>query len=61
MSHNEGDTCRLCVEPKLKAAGWEVEPHRVNSRLHGLSLTSITQSTPRARRTRNKSLTLRFS
>ena len=31
MSHNEADTCRLYVEPKLKAAGWEDEPHRVNS------------------------------
>ena len=31
VSHNEADTCRLYVEPKLKAAGWEDEPHRVNS------------------------------
>ena len=31
MTHNEADTCRLYVEPKLKAAGWEDEPHRVNS------------------------------
>ena len=31
MSHNEADTCRLYVEPKLKAVGWEDEPHRVNS------------------------------
>ncbi len=31
MSRNEADTCRLYVEPKLKAAGWEDEPHRVNS------------------------------
>jgi type I restriction enzyme, R subunit len=27
MSHNEADTCRLLVEPKLKAAGWEDTPH----------------------------------
>ena len=31
VTHNEADTCRLYVEPKLKAAGWEDEPHRVNS------------------------------
>jgi type I restriction enzyme, R subunit len=31
VSHNEADTCRLYVEPKLKAAGWDDEPHRVNS------------------------------
>jgi type I restriction enzyme R subunit len=31
VSHNEADTCRLYVEPKLRAAGWEDEPHRVNS------------------------------
>ena len=31
MSHNEADTCGLYVEPRLKASGWEDEPHRVNS------------------------------
>jgi type I restriction enzyme R subunit len=31
VSHNEADTCRLYVEPKLKAVGWEDEPHRANS------------------------------
>ena len=27
---NEADTCRKYVVPKLQAAGWETEPHRVN-------------------------------
>ncbi len=26
---NEADTCRLYVVPKLRAAGWEQEPHRI--------------------------------
>ncbi len=26
---NEADTCRILVEPKLSAAGWETPPHRV--------------------------------
>ncbi|MBX7236737.1 MAG: DEAD/DEAH box helicase family protein [Caldilineales bacterium] len=28
---NEADTCRILVEPKLRAAGWETPPHRVAS------------------------------
>jgi type I site-specific restriction endonuclease len=28
MLLNEADTCRRYVVPKLKAAGWETEPHR---------------------------------
>jgi len=27
---NEADTCRTLVLPKLVAAGWDSEPHRVN-------------------------------
>ena len=27
---NEADTCRKYVVPKLQAAGWEDEPHRIN-------------------------------
>jgi len=26
---NEADTCRKYVVPKLQAAGWEDEPHRI--------------------------------
>ncbi len=28
---NEADTCRIYVEPKLRAAGWETPPHSVAS------------------------------
>ena len=34
MSHNEADTCRKYVVPKLKAAGWDNEPHRINEQAH---------------------------
>jgi len=30
MPLNEADTCRRYVVPKLQAAGWETEPHRIN-------------------------------
>ena len=30
---NEADTCRKYVVPKLQAAGWEDEPHRVNEQV----------------------------
>ncbi len=30
---NEADTCRRYVVPKLQAAGWEDEPHRLNEQV----------------------------
>lgn len=30
---NEADTCRRYVVPKLQAAGWEDEPHRINEQV----------------------------
>jgi type I restriction enzyme, R subunit len=30
---NEADTCRRYVVPKLPAAGWEDEPHRINEQV----------------------------
>jgi type I restriction enzyme R subunit len=30
---NEADTCRGLVVPKLQAAGWEAEPHRINAQV----------------------------
>jgi type I restriction enzyme R subunit len=30
---NEADTCRKYVVPKLQAAGWEQEPHRINEQV----------------------------
>jgi type I restriction enzyme R subunit len=30
---NEADTCRKLVVPKLQAAGWEAEPHRINEQV----------------------------
>lgn len=30
---NEADTCRRYVVPKLQAAGWEEEPHRINEQV----------------------------
>ncbi len=30
---NEADTCRRFVVPKLQAAGWETEPHRLNEQV----------------------------
>jgi len=30
---NEADTCRTYVVPKLQAAGWETEPHRINEQV----------------------------
>jgi type I restriction enzyme R subunit len=30
---NEADTCRRYVVPKLQAAGWENEPHRINEQV----------------------------
>lgn len=33
MPLNEADTCRRYVVPKLQAAGWETEPHRVNEQV----------------------------
>jgi type I restriction enzyme R subunit len=30
---NEADTCRLHVTPKLQAAGWDSEPHRINEQV----------------------------
>ncbi|CAA6819883.1 MAG: Type I restriction-modification system, restriction subunit R (EC [uncultured Thiotrichaceae bacterium] len=29
MSHNEADTCRIFVTPKLRSAGWEKLPHSI--------------------------------
>ena len=31
---NEADTCRRYVVPKLQAAGWEDEPHRLNEQVY---------------------------
>jgi type I restriction enzyme R subunit len=28
---NEADTCRKFIVPKLQAAGWDAEPHRIES------------------------------
>ena len=33
MPLNEADTCRRYVVPKLQAAGWETEPHRINEQV----------------------------
>ncbi len=33
MPLNEVDTCRRYVVPKLQAAGWETEPHRINEQV----------------------------
>ncbi len=33
MSLNEADTCRRYVVPKLQAAGWDTEPHRLNEQV----------------------------
>ena len=30
---NEADTCRRYVVPRLQAAGWENEPHRINEQV----------------------------
>jgi len=30
---NEADTCRVYVTPKLQAAGWDREPHRINEQV----------------------------
>ena len=30
---NEADTCRRYVVPKLQAAGWDQEPHRLNEQV----------------------------
>jgi type I restriction enzyme, R subunit len=30
---NEADTCRRLIVPKLQAAGWETEPHRINEQV----------------------------
>ncbi len=30
---NEADTCRLYVLPKLRAAGWDSDPHRMNEQV----------------------------
>ncbi len=32
MPH-EADTCRRYIVPKLQAAGWEDEPHRLNEQV----------------------------
>lgn len=33
---NEADTCRIYVEPKLRAAGWESPPRRTQAELDTL-------------------------
>ena len=33
MPNNEADTCRKYVVPKLQAAGWDNEPHRINEQV----------------------------
>ena len=33
VSHNEADTCRKFVVPKLQAAGWDDEPHRLQEQV----------------------------
>lgn len=33
MPLNEADTCRRYVVPKLQAAGWDTEPHRLNEQV----------------------------
>lgn len=30
---NEADTCRRFVVPRLQAAGWDTEPHRLNEQV----------------------------
>ena len=30
---NEADTCRRFVVPKLQAAGWDTEPHRLSEQV----------------------------
>ena len=30
---NEADTCREFVVPKLRAVGWDAEPHRINEQV----------------------------
>ena len=30
---NEADTCRKFVVPKLQAAGWDTDPHRLNEQV----------------------------
>lgn len=30
---NEADTCRRLIVPKLQAAGWETDPHRINEQV----------------------------
>jgi len=30
---NEADTCRIYVTPKLQAAGWDSDPHRINEQV----------------------------
>lgn len=33
MPLNEADTCRKYVVPRLQAAGWDNEPHRINEQV----------------------------
>ena len=33
MPLNEADACRRYVVPKLQAAGWDTEPHRLNEQV----------------------------
>jgi type I restriction enzyme R subunit len=33
MALNEADTCRRYIVPKLQAAGWDDEPHRINEQV----------------------------
>jgi type I site-specific restriction endonuclease len=33
VSHNEADTCRKYVVPKLQVAGWDTDPHRIQEQV----------------------------
>jgi len=33
MALNEADTCRRYIVPRLQAAGWDDEPHRINEQV----------------------------
>lgn len=33
MALNEADTCRRYIVPKLQAAGWDDDPHRINEQV----------------------------
>src|ERR1700756_1098813 len=57
---NETDTCRTFVVPKLQAAGWDADPHRIDDRANNVRTEEAHQTKAWPTRSSASSLTVRL-